>query len=58
MGGTKVVDITKFGSGVNRFITNHLPFEILEYFPDVYIDNHFNGIDYMVYMIVNLIELS
>jgi len=44
MGGTKVVDITKFGSGVNRFITNHLPFEILEYFPNVYIDNHFNGI--------------
>ena len=44
MGGSKVVDITKFGSGVNRFITNHLPFEILEYFPDVYIDNHFNGI--------------
>jgi hypothetical protein len=44
IGGTKIVDITKFGSGVNRFMTNHLPFEILEYFPDVNIDNHFAGI--------------
>lgn len=42
--GNKVIDITKFGSGVNRFMTNHLPFEILEYFPDVYTDNHFKGI--------------
>ena len=44
MAGSKVIDMTKFGSGVNRFMTSHLPFEILEYFPDVYTDNHFNGI--------------
>mgnify|MGYP001316503900 CR=1 FL=1 len=44
MSGNKAVDLTKFGSGVNRFITNHLPFEILEYFPDAYVDNHFKGI--------------
>ena len=42
--GSKLIDMTKFGSGVNRFMTNHLPFEILEYFPDVEIDNHFAGI--------------
>ena len=44
LAGSKLLDLTKFGSGVNRFMTNHLPFEILEYFPDVYIDNHFKGI--------------
>ena len=44
MAGSKVTDITQFGSGVNRFMTSHLPFEILEYFPEVYTDNHFNGI--------------
>ncbi len=44
MAGSKVIDMTKFGSGVNRFMISHLPFEILEYFPDVYTDNHFNGI--------------
>ena len=42
--GNKAVDITKFGSGVNRFMTNHLPFEILEYFPEVNVDNNFAGI--------------
>jgi hypothetical protein len=44
MSGAKAVDLTAFGSGVNRFITNHLPFEILEYFPDVNVDNNFAGI--------------
>ena len=37
-------DLSKFGSGVNRFFTDHLAFEILRYFPDVDIDNHFNGL--------------
>ena len=44
MSGAKALDLTKFGSGVNRYMTNHLPFEILEYFPDVNTDNHFAGI--------------
>ena len=42
--GTEAVDLTAFGSGVNRFMTDHLSFEILRYFPDADIDNHFNGI--------------
>jgi len=42
--GTKVDEMTAFGSGVNRFMTDHLAFEILRYFPDVDTDNHFNGI--------------
>ena len=42
--GAKVMDITAFGSGVNRFMSDHLPFEILQYFPNVPTDNHFNGI--------------
>ncbi len=42
--GTQAVDLTAFGSGVNRFMTDHLAFEILRYFPKVDIDNHFNGI--------------
>lgn len=42
--GTQAVDLTAFGSGVNRFMTDHLAFEILRYFPDVNTDNHFNGI--------------
>ena len=37
-------DITGFGSGVNRFITDHLPFEILRYFPNANTDNNFVGI--------------
>jgi len=37
-------DITGFGSGVNRFITDHLPFEILRYYANADVDNHFNGI--------------
>ena len=42
--GAKVLDLTGYGSGVNRFMTDHLPFEILEYFPEISTDNHFNGI--------------
>lgn len=42
--GTQVVDLSGFGSGMNRFFTDHLAFEILRYFPDVNIDNHFNGL--------------
>lgn len=42
--GTEAVDLTAFGSGVNRFMTDHLAFEILRYFPKVDVDNNFNGI--------------
>ena len=42
--GTQAIDLTGFGSGVNRFFIDHLPFEILQYFPNVDTDNHFNGI--------------
>jgi hypothetical protein len=42
--GTQVADLSGFGSGLNRFFTDHLAFEILRYFPTVPIDNHFNGI--------------
>jgi len=42
--GTKVAEIGGFGSGVNRFMTDHLSFEILRYFPEVDTDNNFNGI--------------
>jgi hypothetical protein len=42
--GTQAVDLTAFGSGVNRFMTDHLAFEILRYFPEINTDNHFNGI--------------
>ena len=39
--GTSVTDISGFGSGMNRFLTDNLDFEILKYFPDIDIDNHF-----------------
>ncbi len=42
--GAKVLDLTAFGSGVNRFMADNLPFEILQHFPNVPTDNHFNGI--------------
>jgi hypothetical protein len=42
--GTSVVDISAFGSGMNRFFVEHLAFEILKYFPEVNTDNHLNGI--------------
>lgn len=42
--GTQIVDLSAFGSGMNRFFTDHLAFEILKYFPDVDVDNNFYGI--------------
>ena len=42
--GTQVADLSGFGSGMNRFFTDHLAFEILRYFPNVNIDNHFKGL--------------
>lgn len=42
--GEGAVDLSQFGSGLNRFFTDHLAFEILRHFPEVNIDNHFNGI--------------
>jgi len=42
--GGQITDLSAFGSGMNRFFTDHLAFEILRYFPTVDIDNHFNGI--------------
>ena len=42
--GTQITDISAFGSGVNRFMTDHLAFEILRWFPTINIDNHFTGI--------------
>ena len=44
LGNEGAVDLSAFGSGLNRFFTDHLAFEILRYFPEVNIDNHFNGI--------------
>jgi len=42
--GNQAVDISAFGSGMNRWFTDHLAFEILKYFPNVNVDNHFTGI--------------
>jgi len=42
--GTKVEEIGGFGSGVNRFMTDHLSFEIQRHFPKINTDNNFNGI--------------
>jgi len=41
--GNQAKDLSAFGSGLNRFFTDHLAFEILRWFPDVDTDNHFNG---------------
>lgn len=40
----QIMDLSAFGSGLNRFFTDHLAFEILRYFPTVNTDNHFNGV--------------
>ena len=37
-------DLSAFGSGMNRFFTDHLAFEILRFYPTANIDNHFNGL--------------
>jgi len=42
--GTQATDISGYGSGLNRFFTDHLSFEILRYYPTVDIDNHFKGL--------------
>ena len=42
--GTQAVELSGFGSGMNRFFTDHLAFEILRYFPKANIDNNFTGI--------------
>jgi hypothetical protein len=42
--GTQAVDLSAFGSGMNRFFTDHLAFEIIRYYPEADTDNHFNGI--------------
>ena len=56
--GTQAVDLSGYGSGMNRFFTDHLAFEILRYFPDkevivnnkrivipgVDVDNNFTGV--------------
>lgn len=40
----KAIDLTAFNSGVNKFMKDELPFHILRTFPNVEIDNNFNGI--------------
>jgi hypothetical protein len=56
--GNQAEDLSAFGSGMNRFFTDHLAFEILRYFPDkevivnnerivipgVDVDNNFTGV--------------
>jgi hypothetical protein len=56
--GNQATDLSAFGSGMNRFFTDHLAFEILRYFPDkevitnnerivipgVDVDNNFTGV--------------
>jgi hypothetical protein len=42
--GNQVKDLSGFGSGMNKFFTNNLSFEILNYFPNADTDNHFTGI--------------
>ena len=42
--GTQVTDLSGFGSGMNRFFTDHLAFEILRYFPEVNVDNNYTGV--------------
>jgi len=42
--GNGATDITAFGSGVNRFMTDHLAFEILRFFADADIDNAFSKV--------------
>ena len=41
--GTSATTLSGFGSGMNRFFKDHLPFKILDHFPEADTDNHFNG---------------
>jgi hypothetical protein len=42
--GNQATDLSAFGSGLNKFFTDHLAFEILRHYPDVNTDNHYDGI--------------
>lgn len=42
--GTQLQDLSQFGSGMQRWFTAHLPFEILNYFPGINTDNHYNSV--------------
>ena len=42
--GLQATDLSAFGSGLNKFFTDHLAFEILRYFTNADTDNHYNGI--------------
>ena len=42
--GNQATDLSAFGSGMNRFFTDHLAFEILRYFPNADVDNHFTSV--------------
>jgi hypothetical protein len=42
--GIEAVELSGYGSGMNRFFTDHLAFEILRYFPKANVDNNFTGI--------------
>jgi hypothetical protein len=42
--GLQATDLSAFGSGLNKFFTDHLAFEILRYYPNVNTDNHYDGI--------------
>jgi len=41
--GGQIQDLSAFGSGLNKFFTDHLSFEILRYYPNADTDNHFNA---------------
>jgi hypothetical protein len=41
--GNQATDLSAFGSGVNKFFTDHLAFEILRYFPKADTDNHYTA---------------
>jgi hypothetical protein len=42
--GNEAVDLSAFGSGLNKFFTDHLAFELLRYYPEANTDNHYDGI--------------
>jgi hypothetical protein len=42
--GAQLQDLSLFNTGMHRWFTAHLPFEITKYFPEVNTDNHFNGV--------------
>jgi len=44
LSGQQAIDLSAFGSGMNRFFTDHLAFEILRWFPTVDVDNNFTSI--------------